>query len=108
MGRRLAAALRPQAYVSCVWDQLHCTDDSMESLLVPGAPDAEQPMLIPTVLPTNGNLDSPWRRFVPEECKNGCHIVVTVPPGGETFSIALIDARDETMRLAAEYGFKTT
>lgn len=108
MGRRLAAALRPQAYVSCVWDQLHCTDDSMESLLVPGAPDAEQPMLIPTVLPTNGNLDSPWRRFVPEACKNGCHIVVTVPPGGETFSIALIDARDETMRLAAEYGFKTT
>ena len=51
--------------------------------------------------------ERPWWRFVPEACRTGCHVVLTVPPGGETFSMTLVDARDEEMRVAAEYGFST-
>lgn len=106
MGAELAAALRPKAYVACVWDQLHCTSDAMAPLLVPDAPDALQPAIFPTVLP-DGDDSEPWRRRVPDACREGCHVVVAVPPGGETFTVTLLDARDEEMRVAAEFGFES-
>ena len=107
MGSALAAALRSDAYIACVWDNLHCTDDTMESLLVPGAPDDEQPLFLPTVLPVRADGERPWWRFVPEQCRTGCHVVVTVPPGGERYDVSLIDARDEEMRVVGEFSKET-
>ena len=104
-GRALAAALRPRAWVACVWDQLHLTDDTAQSLLAPGAPDDAQPLLLPTVLPVTEAGERPWWRFVPAPCRDGCHVVVRVPRGGERFSIELLDARDESMRVRASYDF---
>ena len=98
--RALAAALRPRVWVAPVWDQLHCTDDSMELLPEPGAPDDRQPVLVPTFLPNHPAPAPAWHRLVPAPCRDGCHAVVTVPPGGEPFSLELLDARDEAMRVA--------
>lgn len=106
-GRTLARALRPCAWVASVWDQLHVTDDTVESLLVPGASDAEQPLLLPTVLPVTEAGPRPWWRFVPEACRDGCHVVLSVPRGGKRFSIALLDARDENMRVRERFEFST-
>jgi hypothetical protein len=106
-GRALAEALSPRVWVACVWDQLHLTDDTAGFLLVPDASDEAQPMLVPTVLPVRDEGERPWWRFVPEACRTGCHAIVTVPPGGDTFTLSLLDARDEEMRIAAEYVFQT-
>ena len=106
-GRPFAAAVRPKVWLACVWDQLHCTNDTMESLLVPGAPDDAQPLLVPTVLPVTEAGELPWWRFVPDACRTGCHAVLTVPPGGETFRLDLLDARDEEMRVAETFEFRT-
>ncbi|MBR3086138.1 MAG: MBL fold metallo-hydrolase [Kiritimatiellae bacterium] len=102
IGARLAAALRPQAYVLCGWDQLHCTDDSVEAMLLPGAPDSAQPLIIPTAFPMLREGEKAWRKFVPSPCMDGCHIVVTVPSGADSFTISLIDARDEEMSVVQE------
>jgi len=102
MGAKLAAALRPQAYVVCGWDQLHGTDDSVESMLVPGAPDTAQPLIIPTVFPMRREGEKAWRKFVPPPCMDGCHVVVTVPARADSYTISLIDARDEEMTIAQE------
>ena len=106
-GRVLAAAIRPLVWIAPVWDQLHLTDDTAESLLIPGAPDSEQPLLVPTVLPVTDAGPRPWWRFVPEPCRTGCHVVLSVPPGGETFTMTLLDARDEEMRVTAVCEFET-
>ena len=107
VGRALAAALRPRVWVACVWDNLHLTEDTAESLLVPDAPDDAQPLLVPTVLPVTETDERPWWRFVPDACRTGCHAVVTVPPGGETFRLDLLDARDEAMRVVDSRTFRT-
>lgn len=102
IGARLASALRPQAYIICGWDQLHCTDDSVEAMLAPGARDSEQPLIIPTVFPGLRQGDKAWRKFVPHPCMDGCHVVVTVPAGADSYTISLTDARDEEMSVVWE------
>jgi hypothetical protein len=79
----------------------------MASILDPAVPDDEQPLVLPTVLPVRPDGERPWWRFVPEACRTGCHVVLAVPPEGETFSLTLLDARDEEMRVSAEYKFQT-
>ena len=107
IGKTLAAAIRPRVWVAPVWDNLHCTDDTMEAIFDPSVPDAEQPLLLPTVLPVRPDGERPWWRFVPEPCRTGCHVVLAVPPGGETYSLTLLDASDEAMRVSAEFEFRT-
>ena len=54
-----------------------------------------------------GHLDAAKILTVPDACRTGCHVVVTVPPGGERYSVSLLDARDEAMRVATERVFLT-
>jgi len=70
-------------------------------------PDAAQPLLLPTVLPVRDDGARPWHRFVPDECRTGCHVVLSVPPGGENYTMTLLDARDEDMRVVWERSFAT-
>jgi len=39
------------------------------------------------------------RALFPDAVYGGIHSVIDVPPGGETFSLSLVDARDEDMRV---------
>ena len=46
--------------------------------------------------------DKAWRKFVPHPCMDGCHVVVTVPAGADSYTISLTDARDEEMSVVWE------
>ena len=105
--KALAAALRPRVWVAPVWDNLHCTDDSMEAILDPSVPGDAEPLLLTTVLPVRPDGERPWWRLVPDACRTGCHVVLTVPPGGETYTLTLLDARDEEMRVMETFAFRT-
>ena len=107
VGKALAAALRPRVWVAPVWDNLHCTDDSMEAILDPSVPGDAEPLLLTTVLPVRPDGERPWWRLVPDACRTGCHVVLTVPPGGETYTLTLLDARDEEMRVMETFAFRT-
>lgn len=38
-----------------------------------------------------------WMTDVPESVYEGAHIVLSVPPGGERYSLSFLDARDDNM-----------
>lgn len=105
--KRFFGTLSPRAWIACVWDNLHLTDDTAEAILSSIPARDEPPLIVPTVLPVRPEGERPWWKSVPPQCRTGAHVIVTVPPGGETFSISLLDARDEEMRVVAEYAFET-
>ncbi len=47
------------------------------------------------------------RDIAPETFGKGCHVVVTVPKGGDSYRVACLDASDEEMRVKGEYRFQT-
>ena len=95
----LLRALRAKVYPACTWDVLHLTDDCLArfadrrncaegTLLVPGNFGASRR--------TSDNAAG--RALFHEAVYGGVHSVIDVPPGGETFTLTLLDARDEDMR----------
>ena len=108
IGRKLAQTLRPRVWIAPVWDNLHCTDDSMESIVGGVAPGPDAPLLVPTVLPVRPDGERPWWRFVPEACRGGVHAVVTVRPDGEAYALDLLDARSEDAPPVAHFDFETS
>ena len=102
----LLRALRAKVYAACTWDVLHLTDDCLarfadprncaaDALLVPGNFGASRR--------TAANASG--RALFPEEIYDGVHSVVDVPPGGDTFTLTLLDARDEEMRMRNTWCF---
>ena len=51
--------------------------------------------------------DRPWMRNVPEAVYDGAHIVLSVPPGGETYRITCLTAADESMRIKATFDYQS-
>jgi len=109
MPPKLVRDLQARVYVACVWDQLHVTDDTMTNLsdtsLYPG-----ERTIFPGVMPierrrVEGNR--PWMRNVPEAVYEGAHIVLSVPPGGETYKVTCLTAADESMRIKAEFDYRS-
>ena len=99
--------LAARVYVSCVWDQLHMTDDTMTRLADRNAYPGER-LFCPGIMPVERRRaegNRPWMKDVPKAVYNGAHVILTVPPGGETYSIAFLDARDEEMRTIDELRF---
>jgi hypothetical protein len=57
-------------------------------------------IFIPTIYPTSRKamFEKEGRfRGIPEATRFGVHVVVKVAPGGETYKIYLVDARNESM-----------
>ena len=110
MPEPLIRALSARVWTACVWDQLHVVDPVMERLadrsIYPGPRT-----FFPTVFPAErcrGAADRPFFRDVaPEVCGTGAHVVVTVPPGGETYQVACVDASNEEMRVLQAYEFRS-
>ena len=103
----LVRELKARVYVSCVWDQLHVTDDTMARLADRNAYPGDR-LICPGIMPVERRRaegDRPWMKDVPKAVYDGAHIVLTVPPGGETYSLAFLDARDEEMKVIDELGF---
>jgi hypothetical protein len=49
----------------------------------------------------------PWLKDVPDACFEGAHVVVDVRPGGKNFSVSLVSAADESMRVASCINMRT-
>ena len=83
------------------------TDDTMTRLADRNAYPGER-LFCPGIMPVERRRaegNRPWMKDVPKAVYNGAHVILTVPPGGETYSIAFLDARDEEMRTIDELRF---
>ena len=108
MPPELVRDLQARVYTACVWDQLHVTDDTMTHLsdtsLYPG-----ELTIFPGIMAAERRAaegDRPWMRNVPEAVYDGAHIVLSVPPGGETYRITCLTAADESMRIKATFDYE--
>lgn len=106
----LLATLRARVYVNCVWEELHCTPDSMERLgdrsIYP-----DDRVLCPCMLPPTKQRDckdADWFKDVDSHSFEGSHVVLTVEKGGKDYSIAYVPAADESMRVSSVMHFKTS
>ena len=93
----LVRALAPRAWVSCVWDQLHITPDTIARLtdrsLYPG-----DRLVLPGCLPDSIRALPPEaRRDVPDAVLQPSHIVLDVAPDGD-YTLTAVSADDEAMR----------
>ena len=101
--------LAARVYVACVWDQLHVTDDTM-SRICDRSLYPEDRIVCPTIMSKERRKehgDRFWMKDVPEAVYDGAHIVLTVPPGGENYSLSFIDAADESMTVRSVMKFKS-
>ena len=99
MSCKLVAALGPQVWVSCVWDQLHNLPGTMELLsdrsIYPG-----DRIICPTIMPAERRAadgDAAWMKDIAPEAFEGGHVVVNVEKGGRRYSVAWLTAADESM-----------
>lgn len=102
----LARALDARCYVACIWDQLHCTPDTMAALEKgPG-----EHTYFPGIVPTRDIRDGkrlPWMAKAADPCWEGAHTVLTVRPGGTDYSMTLLSAADESLSVRGVLEFKS-
>ena len=108
MSRKLVSALRPQVWVSCVWDQLHNLPPCMEFLsdrsIYPG-----ERVICPTIMPAERRAkdgDAAWMKDVARASYEGGHVVVNVEKGGRRYSVSYLTASDESMLVRSVLHFK--
>ena len=104
----LVKALRARVWTACVLDQQHCTDDTMARLADRTLYGGER-TLLPEYMPLKRPETKDGRGYlsdVPAVVQaQPCHLVLDVPPGGETYRIHCVSAADESNRLLASFGF---
>ena len=99
-------ALSPKAWVGAVWHQGHVDPYTFAKMADETCYKGER-LLCPTVFPAERRIaailtNEPWLpRVVPASFRGG-HVVVTVPPGGKTFTLRYLDAGDEKMTIVDE------
>jgi len=108
MSRKLAEALSPQVWVSCVWDQLHNLPPCMELLsdrsIYPG-----DRIICPTIMPAERRAKdggASWMKDIAPASYEGGHVVVNVQKGGRRYSVSYLTASDESMTVRSVLHFK--
>ena len=76
------------------------------------ATETDLPLICPTVYPSERRIaailqKAPWLPQVVPASFAGGHVVVTVPPGGKTFTVRYIDAGDVKMNIVYEKEMKS-
>ena len=106
----LIAALRPKVWTIPVWWQLHATRQVMNNFASRKVYPGER-MILPGVLCAERRTEdagNPYLASVPEAVHTPSHIVIDVPPGGETFKVACLDPAKESLRVKALWSFVAT
>ena len=101
MSPEIVKTLGSRVYLACVWDQLHMTRDTMRNLCDCRSYEGER-VLAPGIFPRERRLEDrseSWLSSVEPAVFDGAHVVVDVPPGGETYSLYALDARDESLKV---------
>ena len=104
----LVKALGSRVYLACVWDQLHMTRDTMRNLADRKSYEGER-LFAPGIFPKERRLEDqaePWLSSVEPAVFDGAHVVVDVPPGGKTYSLYALDARDESLTVRSACRFE--
>ena len=108
MPASLVAALRAKVWFGSVWTKNQFVPPVMERLtdrsLYPGD-RLVCPGVLPPVLEEARAAGTPYIADIPPAAYEGGHVVITVPPGGETFTVQYLTAADESMRVTASYEF---
>ena len=109
MGSKLVAALAARVWTACTLDAQHCTDDTM-CRLADRTTYPHPRLMLPQFLPvacrprTEAGLG-----YLPDvaQCvlKTPCHIVLDVPPGGESYTFSCYSATRLGNPLVGEFTF---
>ena len=102
MSEGFVRAVRAKAYVSCVWSPGHMNTATMERMASRELHGGFTPVVVPSLVPKSRvqrYAGRPFMETVPAETHTGVHVVVKVDPGGDSWRIYLVDARDESMRV---------
>lgn len=109
MPAKLVQALASQVWVGCTWDTLHMVDPVCARLadtsLYPG-----ERVICPGCFPKSRREEDagkPWTAAVAPASFDCGHIVLDVPPGGQTYSISYLTADDESMTVKSVMNFKS-
>ena len=108
MSRKLVSALRPQVWVSCVWDQLHNLPPCMELLADRSIYPGER-VICPTMFPAERRKKdegAAWMADIAKDAFEGGHVVVNVEKGGKRYSVSYLTARDESMTVKSVLHFR--
>lgn len=105
----LVAALRPRVWIAPVWWQLQCDKKTMnrlssrenyagDRLILPGVMCAER---------RKDDFGEDYLYDVPKEVFVPAHSVVDVSPGGEKYTVSLLDATDESFNVRKQWEFES-
>lgn len=107
MPPKLVGTLRARVWLACVWDQLHLLASTAETLadrtLYPG-----DRLICPGIFTKERQVTDgarPWARDVPGVLYEGGHVVFDVPPGGHSYSMTVLSAKDESMSVRGVFQF---
>lgn len=109
MTEKLIRSLSAQAYVSCVWDQLHNVSPVMDRLSDRNIYAGDR-VVCPGIMPAERlaeDAGKEWLKDVPEASYEGGHIVLDVEKGGKKFSLSYLSAADESMTVRSVMNFRS-
>jgi beta-lactamase superfamily II metal-dependent hydrolase len=110
MTDNIVSALSSDVYVSCVWDQLHVTRDTMRRIC-DSKNSKVKPMVCPGIFTKERQAEDSGEAWIENVAKGvystGCHVVMDVYDEGRKYDIAVIDATNEDMNVKAVYNFET-
>lgn len=103
MNAAFVRSVRADAYVACMWCPTQAYPDVLSRInAVPSAASGRRPLILPQL---TCRLQRDWfAANRPDEVPpSGVHVVVRVAPGGGSYRVYLLDARDEEMRIVAMF-----
>ena len=107
MPTELVAALQARVWTACMWDQLHITADSLTRLSDRAAYPGPR-LIAPAVFSPERRFEDEGKDFVRDiapEAFDAGHVVLTVAPGGNTYTVAYVTADNESMKVTGAYDF---
>lgn len=102
MSEGFVRAVQAQNYISCIWCPGQVAPETLSRMMSREMHNDKLPIFIPTIYPLSRKTRFEKEgRFsgIPEATRFGVHVVVKVAPGGDTYKIYLVDARNESMRV---------
>ncbi|MBR3221970.1 MAG: MBL fold metallo-hydrolase [Kiritimatiellae bacterium] len=109
MPKKLVGTLQARVWLVCVWDQLHILSPVAEVLADRDIYSGKR-MICPSVFTAERRAEDkgkPWTKDVPKALYEGSHMIFDVPPGGSTYTMSVIPAKDESMTVSAVFGFRS-
>ena len=107
MPTELVAALQARVWTACMWDQLHITADSLARISDRAAYPGPR-LIAPAVFTPERRFEDEGKDFLRDiapEAFDAGHVVLTVAPGGNTYTVAYVTADNESMKVTGAYDF---